>query len=227
MSIEFEIAGIAKESLSTSATRKAFQSIREQILTGDLIPGERLKVDRLKRDLDTGASPIREALSLLTSEQLVVRVDQRGFRVSSVSAEQFKEILKLRCSLEEMALRESILNADAVWEEALVLAHHRLSRVARENIAEFEKLHKNFHMALLAHCRSPILLQFCDQLYDLNIRYRNLAGRSGTYARRDVAQEHRDILDAAVQRDADLASSKLFEHYQRTGIFLADLLRDL
>ena len=74
----------------------------------ELAPGEKLKIDGLRRRLETGASPIREALSLLTSDNLVERLDQRGFRTAEVSAENFHEILVLRCTLEDLALRDKI-----------------------------------------------------------------------------------------------------------------------
>jgi len=212
---------------TASATRRAYLNLREMILTGRLTPGDRLKVDTLKDLLKTGASPIREALSLLTSDQLVERLDQRGFRVAAVGEAQFREILKLRCALEDMALRASIAGGGPEWEENLVLTHHRLTRATREDATGFEHHHKAFHMALLSKCQSPILLKFCGQLYDLNIRYRHLAGRSGGYASRDVAGEHAEILNAALDRDADRASRSLIRHYRRTGQFLADQLTHL
>ena len=190
------------------------------ILVGEFRPGEKLKIDRLRSLLDTGASPIREALSLLTSDQLVERIDQRGFCAASADPENFSEILTLRCSLEDMALRQSIANATSQWEEALVLSHHRMLRESKDNVELFEDRHKEFHIALLAGCGSPILLRFCSQLYDLNIRYRYLAGRSLDYQARDVEKEHADIMQAAIDRDADRASECLLTHYQQTGEFL-------
>lgn len=207
-----------------SSTQRAYLDLREAIITGRIPPGERLKVEALKDTLSTGASPVREALSLLTSDQLVERIDQRGFRVAQASREQFREILNLRCNLEDMALRESLASGDRNWEENLVLAHHRMTRTAREATAEFEARHKDFHMALLAACASPILLRFCGQLYDLNVRYRYRAGTSKSYGSRDVAAEHRDILDAAVDRDIDRTSDLLREHYRKTGEFLSELI---
>lgn len=209
-----------------SATQKAYQTIHRMIVTGELKPGEKLKIDRLKSALDTGASPIREALSLLTSDQLVERIDQRGFRAAQASRENFEEILLLRCSLEDMALRQSISQATKEWEEDLVLCHHRMVREPRENDQLFEEYHKAFHSALLANCSSPILLKFCSQLYDLNVRYRYLAGQSENYQTRDVSDEHADILQAAIECDADMASERLISHYRQTGEFLAGLLAD-
>ena len=215
------LAPIAPQ-LIVSATQGAYQAIRQMIITGELAPGEKLKIEHLKDRLDTGASPIREALTLLVSDQLVERIDQRGFRAAPVSQDNFAEILKLRCALEDMALRKSLENADDAWEEALVLAHHRMLRADASDIAMFEERHKTFHLALLANCASPILLRYCSQLYDLNVRYRYLAGRSQNYGTRDVPCEHREILEAAVVRDINLASQRLINHYQQTGAYLRE-----
>ena len=209
---------------SQSSTRRAYLALREAIITGQIAPGERLKVDSLKQSLQTGASPVREALSLLTSDHLVERLDQRGFRAAPASRAQFAEILRLRCELEAMALRDSVRQADEKWEEKLVLAHHHMVRAETGEGAEFEARHKAFHMALLAACGSAILLRFCSQLYDLNVRYRFLAGRSRGYARRDVKAEHQAILDSAIARDGEAASARLVAHYEKTGAFLADLI---
>lgn len=207
-----------------STTQRAYTALREAIITGAIPPGEKLKVEDLKTTLSTGASPVREALSLLTSDQLVERRDQRGFRAASMNRLQFEEILNLRCQLEEWALRASIEASDRTWEEQLVLSHHHMSKATGQPTDVFEPLHKNFHRALLAGCKSPILLRFCDQLYDLNIRYRYMAVRSKTYKTRDVAGEHQAILNAAVQGDVDTATSRLVEHYRNTGLYLAELL---
>lgn len=205
-----------------SVTQKTYATLRRMIVSGELPPGEKLKIEALRRRLETGSSPIREALSLLTSDNLVERIDQRGFRTAPVSAENFSEILSLRCTLEDLALRASIAQADDAWEEVLVLAHHRMQKHKDGDAETFEVLHKEFHMALLANANSPILLRFCSQLYDLNIRYRFLAARVSDYQRRDVSEEHQGILDAAVARETDLASQRLIDHYKRTGVYLGE-----
>lgn len=215
---------LAMDSPEGSATNRAYRTLRTMIVTGDLRPGEKLKIDVLRKLLDTGASPIREALSLLTSDNLVERIDQRGFRAAEVSAENFGEILQLRCVLEDLALRESIASYTLDWEEAAVLAHHRMQRAQRQGADSFEDLHKAFHMTLLSNAKSPILLKFCSQLYDLNIRYRFLAGSALSYQKRDVREEHAGILSAALARDADKASERLLNHYKLTGAFLSGLL---
>ena len=209
----------------TSATRAAYLTLRDMILTGALPAGKKLKIEQLRALLETGASPVREALSLLTSDMLVERIDQRGFRAAPVSLPNFEEIFKLRSTLEDMALRQSIALATPAWEERLVLSHHRMKRLADADT--FEDAHKAFHMTLLSNAESPMLERYCSQLYDLNIRYRNLAAGGTNYLRRDISSEHDDIFEAAVQRDADTASTTLLSHYRLTGEYLATQLTDL
>jgi len=213
-------------------TSRAYASARRDIIEGRLKPGSKLKIEELRDRYDVGASPIREALSLLSSDGLVDRIEQRGFRVADISHNEFADILKVRCWLEERALREAIAKGDAAWEEALVLAAFRLSKEKRstgtaDNFvanAEWEVRHKLFHAALIAACGSPTLLAYCDQLYDKNVRYRNLAG-AVSYPDRDPAQEHEAILEATLNRDAEAATNLLVIHYQNTGAFLADTLK--
>lgn len=211
----------------TSATRGAYLTLREMILTGELRAGEKLKIDKLRALLDLGASPIREALSLLTSDMLVERIDQRGFRAAAASQANFQEILMLRSTLEDMALRQSIAQSTSDWEERLVLSHHRMKKATGQGTKAFETAHKDFHMALLDNCGSPMLLKYCGQLYDLNIRYRYLAAHSDQYQNRDIPSEHAQILDATLQHDADLAVEHLLTHYALTGDYLSSRLGNL
>jgi len=211
-------------------TSRAYARLRQDIISGTLAPGRKLKVEQLRREYDVGTSPIREALSLLTSDHFVERIDQRGFRVAQVSAEEFSELLKTRCWLEERALRESIKNGNSQWEEQVVLANYRLSRIPRSETddhfvanAEWEVHHKRFHMTLISQCGSTMLLKFCDQLYDQNIRYRQFSGKT-SYPSRDVAEEHNAVCDAILAHDADLAVELLVKHYNRTSKFLHDKL---
>ena len=205
----------------TSATHGAYLTLRDMILTGVLPAGQKLKIEQLRGLLNTGASPVREALSLLTSDMLVERIDQRGFRAAPANKANFEEILALRCTLEDLALRQSIAHATPEWEETLVLTHHHMKRASGQDSKVFEVAHKTFHMALLANSNSPMLERYCAQLYDLNIRYRYLAAGSTTYQKRDIAAEHEDILDAAIHRDQDRASACLLSHYRLTGEYLS------
>ena len=209
-----------------SLTSRIHARLRADILAGRLEPGRKLKIEDLRKSYGVGASPIREALSHLATVHLVERLDQRGFRVADVSGEEFDELRKTRCWLEELALRESIAHGGPDWEERIVLAAYRLSCLTWSKSdnqyvvnGEWEILHKAFHMALISACGSAILLRFCDQLYVQNIRYRVLSNHAA-FHKRDSNAEHEAIKVATLARDSDLAVERLLAHYSQTGSYL-------
>jgi len=212
----------------TNAT-SVHDRIRADLLDGHLAPGARLPIRALMERYGVGQTPLREALNRLTADGLVECRDQRGFVVPGVSAAELLELTRTRCWLEERALRESMASATPEWEEALVLAHHRLARARRGPDpgeagapTEWERRHRAFHGALLVGCGSRWLLGFCEQLTDQHQRYRRLAARRAL-DRRDVAGEHAAILEAVLSRNTEMAVARLVRHYEATmGVILAD-----
>lgn len=216
------------DSVAGTLASSVYDMMRQDILKGDLPPGEKLRVEYLRDRYGVGASPIREALNRLSVDGVVMRVDQKGFRVAEVSVVELDELIKTRCWLEETAIRESIAAGDDAWEEQLVLAFHRLSKTPRSADQviyavnpDWEVLHRAFHLALIGACGSRWLISYCEQLNDLADRYRQLAVRV-TYPRRNELDEHKAIMDAAVNRKPDAAVEVLIDHYRRT----ADIIRD-
>jgi DNA-binding GntR family transcriptional regulator len=206
-----------------------YDRLRQDLLRGRLEPGRKLQIKFLMARYQAGQTPIREALNRLTSDGLVEFQDQRGFTVAGISAAELSELTRTRCWVEELALRQSMAAATPEWEEALVVACHRLNRTKRsansdryEEHAEWETLHRQFHRLLLAQCGSRSLRSFCDQLADQLYRYRQLSVQK-IYPKRDVTAEHLAILEAVLAADADLAVSRLMTHYSMTAdIILRD-----
>ncbi len=197
--------------------------MRDDILAGELTPGDKLRADFLRARYDIGTSPMREALNRLAADGLVVHEDQRGFRVSSISKAELVELIRTRCWLEEIALRESIANGDAAWEEQVLLAFHRLSRVPRSASEtsyvvnpEWERLHGDYHRVLIDACGSRWMRGFCQQLNDQTHRYRQIAARVDD-PRRDEIDEHKAIMEATIARDTGRATRLLMEHFTRTS----------
>lgn len=213
--------------MSVSATSSALKELRRRIITGERAPGDKLKIEELSESLGVGATPVREALSLLTSDRLVERIEQRGFRVAPADPDRFADILRARCWLEERAIRESIAVGDDSWRARVIETHDQLADAERSMSDDpfadgsWESLHKNFHMALIAACGSDTVIRYCGELYDLNVRFRYLAAMTADYRSRDVSAEHEAIKDAAVARDANVAANLLLAHYDTTGQYFA------
>ena len=213
---------------STLAT-SLYDQMRSDLLAGKLEPGRKLQIEFLADRYQAGNTPIREALNRLTSDGLVERRDQRGFAVAPATASDLREITQTRCWLEAIALRESLAAKSVQWEEDLVLAYHRLSKVPRspnkeqyEENPEWERLHRAFHRALIGACGSRWLTLFCEQLADQSYRYRQLSVRR-IYPKRHELDEHRVIMQAAIDGDADQVIRLITDHYQKTAnVILAD-----
>jgi GntR family transcriptional regulator, carbon starvation induced regulator len=216
---------------ATTATT-VYERIRDDILSGSLAPSLKLRIEFVCERYGIGASPIREALNRLAQDGLVERREQRGFYVAPVSLEQLAELVKTRCWLEAIALRESIANRTTAWEESLVLAFHRLSRTRRSLDStsysvnpEWEGRHRAFHRALLANCGSGWLLGFCSEMGDQAERYRKLAA-ARVYPERQGPDEHRAIFEATLDGDTEHAVSLLEAHYRKTQRIIEEGFRE-
>jgi GntR family transcriptional regulator, carbon starvation induced regulator len=197
----------------------AYEALRQDIIEGRVKPGEKLQFDALRNKYGIGISPIREALSRLQSEGWVAREEQRGYRVAEVSKSELLDVVKTRVMIEGIAVAEAIARQDVAAEEALVLAFHRLSKQHRlleggARNPEWEKRHRQFHMALIRGCGMQWIKQFCEQLFDVAERYRLMATASSP-ERREL-DEHRAILQAYIGGEPDTVRSLLARHYQVT-----------
>lgn len=212
-------------------TQGAYERLRTDLLSCRIPPGARLKIQDLCLRLSVSLGAIREALSRLTSEGLVIAEPQRGFRAAPISPEDLQDLTKVRIEIDSLCLRQAIARGDVDWEASLVAAFHRLSRTPERApddptraSDDWAAAHGAFHAALVAGCGSPWLLRLHGQLYDQSERYRRLSV-SLAPRRRNIGGEHHRILDAVLARDADKAVRLLAVHLEATTAILlaADL----
>ncbi len=205
----------------------AYENVRADIIAGRIAPGARLRIRDVCKRYAVSLTPMREALNRLSAEQLVVLNDQRGFAVSDVSRERLEELTRSRVWMNELALRQSMQHATPAWEEGVLLAYHRLSRISRYNEDEtalnpaWEQPHRAFHSALIAACPSHWIKGFCEQLFDQSDRYRNLSRMIIMQNRADI-DEHREILEAVMARDVERAVQSLTRHVTETTDILLE-----
>jgi len=198
------------------------ESIRRDIISGRLVPGEKLRLKDLAEYYQAGQIPLREALSRLAASGFVRAQDQRGFQVVPVSREEIIDITRVRGLLECEALADSIANGDVTWESRIVEAHYRLERLPVLDSetgmlnAAWESAHVAFHNALLAACSSPLLLKYCAELRDQTARYRSLSAKYAVADKRDIPMEHSQLMEAALRRDTVKAARLLTLHYEKT-----------
>ena len=206
------------EALGESAGEAVYRLIRTNILLGQLRPGSKLKLERLRLDYRASVSTLREILSRLSSEKLVVAEGQRGFEVAPISEADLRETADLRLLLENHALAESFERGDLEWEGHLVAAHHKLALLelqmraaADSSVERWKRYDWQFHQALISACGSRLLMQTHATVFDRYLRYQMIAlGYRGQIA----IDEHRILLEAALARDAKRAAAVLRRHVE-------------
>lgn len=197
---------------------KVVGQLKEDILTGYFKPGEKLKMTRLKERYQVGVSPLREALSQLLIEQLVVVENQRGFKVHPVSREEMLDIYQTRAEIEALCVGQAIERGDDEWEAGILAAAHRMRKfgdLIDTDPQEWERRHQAFHTAIASGCQSPALLQVRRSLYEKASRYRNLwlkKNMANTGLFDANRKEHDALIDALLAHDGERARELIRQH---------------
>ena len=225
-----EVTGVQLVSGGTLA-QAAYRALRADILSGTRPPGERLRIEKLKSLYEVGPTPLREALQMLATDQLVIAEDNRGFTVAPLEPAEFADLNIARTAIELSALRLSIEHGDVEWEASVVAASY-LMRKQDDALAQstsgvpdvWEAANTGFHTAMVAACGSRWLLKLRASLHDQCARYR----RASVYQKlgqRDLCAEHQAISQAVLARDADQACDLVTRHFALTAAGLTDASR--
>lgn len=212
----------------SSLTATVYLQLRADLLSGKFLPNARLAIKMLQERYGTGSSPIREVLNRLTAEGFVVQIDQRGFRVPAFCVDELSELTRSRCLLNEIIFREAIASATDADDEAIIVAHFRLTRTPHDLPGspgtlnpESEEAHRRFHRALAAPCRLKSLLDFEEKLFERSTRYRVLAETQS----RGTSTEHQNIMNAVLDRNTELAIKLSNEHIMHTAEIATEQLK--
>lgn len=195
-----------------------YQRLRADILACRLRPGAKVQINLLADELGISLSGVREALSKLSAEGLVVAEPQRGFRVAPVSLDDLTDLTLTRIDIESLCLKRSIEQGGVDWESAVVGSMHRLSRTPywspdndRRLSEEWAAAHYSFHEALVCACDSVWRMRIRSSIYQQSERYRRLSVPVLPETR-NVESEHRAIADAALARNPVEACELMKEH---------------
>ncbi len=212
-----------EESDARSQAELAGRRIYEDIVAGALGFGTKLQPQLLKDRYGLGLGPIREALTRLSAEGLIHFESQRGFTVPPLSMDEIHDIGRVRALLSGYALRRSIELGDEDWEAEVVAAHHRLDRLTaameREPetyVAQWLERNFAFHAALEGCVDSPLIKRMTGLVFKLLERYKLQLSNYSRHAVTEAQKEHRELLEAALKRDADKAV-RILEAHIRSG----------
>jgi GntR family carbon starvation induced transcriptional regulator len=205
-----------------TAVEAVYRELRHNIIEGTYPQGSRLDTIKLRNIFQVSGSTLREALTRLASDHLVVMEEQKGFSVAPMSLEDLEDLTRARIMLECAVLRDSILQGDEHWEAQLAGAYHlltraeeRLLKTPEDAFDEWELRNRQFHEALSAGAESRWLHNLRLTLFQHSERYRRLSNRVAS-SRENVHAEHRAIFEATMARDSERAERALKEHIEHS-----------
>ncbi|MCJ2180746.1 GntR family transcriptional regulator [Novosphingobium album (ex Hu et al. 2023)] len=217
----------AVTSAGRSQASRIVNELRRAIVACEYAPGDRLHIASLASSFDASPGAVREALSRLAGEHLVIAIEQRGFRVSDLSIDDMLDLYSTRAMLEQRMASESVKSGGAEWRKALTECHERLQRFGPNTLISNDVIeaHEDYHRQLLAACPSHWLKRLHETLYRASERYRfymyqYLAGQ------RNVMGEHAAIYEAAIAGDHELTGLLVRRHVEQTRDLLASGLEN-
>jgi DNA-binding GntR family transcriptional regulator len=211
-----------------SLADQAYWAVREMITTGALRRGQRITERALGDQLGVSATPIREAFRRLEHERLIERLDGRSVTVSDPSHEDLAARNLIQAALRGVAAR---LAATAATDQELAeiqaaYAESRNPRAARTRAAVGDRIvtTRQFHELIDRAAHSPLLVDMIATAaaFDLEERVRAAETLGHDYPAELGLDEHGELLDALVARNADRAEKLMRAHIERTGaLFLS------
>lgn len=206
---------MALQKLKTEGTLsdKAYLSLKENILSLDLKPGEVLLEDRLSEMLGISRTPIREALKKLTYEGLITTSNGKGTYVTELTTDQFKNIYAIRDSLEVLSVRLACTYRSKEDIKALrKMVDEQIEIIRKPKLDDryYLEVDRKIHMKIVKSSRNDILEKYLIQINESYKRYlyfTNFEKRA-----EGVTEEHSRIIDAIEKSEPDTAEAIMRAH---------------
>lgn len=215
---------------SRSITEHIYNELRADLIACRLKPGERLRTSELSTRFGVSLSGVREALSRLVSEQLVLADPQRGFRSAPMSSADLYDLTETSMGIEAMCIRSAIAAGDDDWKKRLVAARDKVlaapltSKNEPDRIsAAFAAAHQEFHEALISACSNLRTLQLRRLHNDQSERYRQLCIPLAPDLT-ELKSGYEEITAAAIAGDADRTIAFVTEQFHRNVSRFAEAL---
>jgi len=210
--------GAAKQTIRDAVIAQ----LREDILSGGIAPGTKLRQHDIATRFDVSTTPVREAFSALEREGLVIAAAHRGVIVFEPTAEYLHEVYDIRFALETLAVRKAVENVTESQLREMTALLSEMSSILDDRDG-YHGLNARFHDMVYSASGSPRLVDLIKHLRDSVNAYLRLYARQADTGVH-VHQDHLDIVAALRARDADAAVEALTRHLRRTVEFVSEHL---
>ncbi len=201
-----------------------FNTLRQAILTGEFLPGERLMEVTLADRLGVSRTPVREAIRKLELEGLVIMVPRRGAQVASITVSDLKDVLEVRCELEEFAAKLACKRITELEKKTLKDAEDEFENaIKKKDLKMIAEKDVAFHDVIFDATKNKRLLQMVNNLREQMYRYRIEYIKDFDY-HETLVTEHRTIMDSIITGDVDTAKEAMRQHiYNQELIVIKNL----
>lgn len=196
----------------SSASNPVADALRQAISQGELAPDQRLVETDLSDRYQATRSVVREALTQLSVEGLVEKVQNRGARVRAISISEAVEIIDVRAALEALCVRKAAERIDdGQILELQQLGSEMSEAVAAGELGDYSTINSLLHRRIIEISSQKTAAATVERLRVQGVRYQyRLALQPGRAA--VSLQEHLEIIEALVARDAEKAAKSMEAH---------------
>lgn len=198
-----------------SLSSRVFQKIRDGILEGKYKEHDELRENTIGKELGVSRTPVREALRQLELEGLVTIIPNKGAYVTGISSKDVRDIYMVRSMLEGLCARWATENITEEQldelEEIIFLSEFHIKKEGKSNTDQVAALDGKFHAVLYEASNSRILSHILTDFHKYVLMARKTSIVSEERARKSI-REHKQILRAIRDKDADLAEQLANEH---------------
>lgn len=205
---------------------QVYDEIKRGILKGQYMPGDVLTERKLSDEMGISRTPIREAMQMLAHDGWLVMETYKGAVVREFDLEYVLEVLKIRKSLEMLAVEDAVLNlTDRDLEELEEIAQCQRDMLNHYDEYDYIEMDRKFHQKIyeLSHNRTlqGLLNNFNDIISFFGIRALKQKERKIT-----TMEEHQKILEAVKSRDASAAVRAMEDHMSKTFINIEGYMKE-
>lgn len=216
MTVPSAVAGLLKRPARLGDA--VYAAIFERIMALEVMPGERISVDALARQLGVSQTPIREALTRLESEGLVHKTPLVGYSATPrLGAVELADLFEMRLQLEPFAARKcAVLMPEAVIEQLEALCGEMAGLAGQEGLAayaQFAQLDMAFHDQIAVSADNALMAEALGRLHTHIHLFRQLVEAR---APAEASAEHERLVAAIRARDGDAAEAAMREHIEQS-----------
>lgn len=205
---------------------EVYDQLKQAIISGTILPGSTMTIRNLAASFGISPMPVREALRRLVAEHVLVMLPNRSVALPVLTRARFRELTRIRTSLEGLAAEEAATHIDRRTIDKLADINARMERKGASLQNDYLVLNREFHFAVYRAAGLPTLLSIIESLWLQAGPLLNIQQRVYSESNRTVQAHHRVLLKALRHRDGAAARAAVVSDIEEAAEIIAARLPD-